>query len=188
MKQVILTIGPQHIGKSTFCNKIIDSHPDLTLISRDGILVELFGSPYLSPYTGGHYIGYEVMWERIEEHLKKNEVTIILDCWNGPDNERKNIVEKLRLLGVDTVGAWYFITPRETCLEWEIEKVEQKKDWRNEEWRIRKLAIAKENFLEHYDHFYKNAHPGEEFDFIVKLNPLAPPTFDTLFSSIPTAM
>ena len=47
MKTVILTVGPRGAGKSNFCNQIVQSHSEIVLVSRDAILIELFGSIYL---------------------------------------------------------------------------------------------------------------------------------------------
>src|ERR1035437_695399 len=104
MKQVILTVGPQHIGKSTFCNKVITLNPEITLVSRDSILTELFGSAYLDSYSSGHFIALEKMWEIMESHLKETDKTIILDCWNGQNKERKTIIESIKKLGATRIG------------------------------------------------------------------------------------
>lgn len=181
MSVVILTVGPQNIGKSTFCKKVLEMNPDTILISRDEILIEIFGSAYLNPYEGGHYIGYDIMWERIEEKLKTISGPLILDCWNGPDKERDKIINRLRALSVTTIGAWYFITPLPKCLAWVIERFEKEKDWRNEEWRETKRRIRTSSFTECYEFFYENANVGEGFDFVVRINPLEPQTQDVLF-------
>ena len=119
LKEVILTVGPQGSGKSSFCEKAVALDPSLTLISRDKILYELFGSVFLDAYSGGHYHAYEVMWERVKEQVEAtSDSRIILDTWNGGSRERRAIIERLRELGVGRVVAWYFVTPVETVSEW----------------------------------------------------------------------
>lgn len=56
MRRVALTVGPRGSGKSSFCKGFIRSHPSVSLVSRDEILIELFGSTSLNPYAGEHFI------------------------------------------------------------------------------------------------------------------------------------
>jgi len=183
MVKVVLTIGPQHIGKSTFCHKVIKENPEIVLISRDVILEELFGSAYLDSYSGGHYVALEKMWEIVRENLHKKVEKIILDSWNGPDKEREVIIEKLRALNVENVGAWYFKTHRETCLEWHMKKALAEEPKKDEKWEKIRLNSARESFLKYYDFFYKNANVNCEqgFDFIREINPLEKFSIEELF-------
>lgn len=122
MKTVILTSGPRGAGKSGFVDMILKQQPEIQLISRDAILMELFGDTALSPYTGGHEYAFCVMWDRIKETLNKykegEDFTMILDCWNGYSQGRRHIVRRLREMGVDRVSCWYFITPADVCVRW----------------------------------------------------------------------
>lgn len=116
MKRVILTVGPQGSGKSTFCEGIAAAYPDIIIVSRDAILLEMFGSVWLSPHTGEHYAGKEKMWKILSKHLTCDSATVILDCWNGSADERLAITNKLRELGANKIEAWRFTTPEETCV------------------------------------------------------------------------
>jgi len=118
MREVIVTAGTRAAGKSTFCEKTIALIPSIVEVSRDKILIELFGSTSLSPYGGGHYYAYEKMWEAVKKVLQAPKVTMILDVWNGDSEERKSIIKQLRKLGADRVVVWYFTTPVETVSEW----------------------------------------------------------------------
>ncbi|MEK7163027.1 MAG: AAA family ATPase [Patescibacteria group bacterium] len=119
MKIVFLTCGPRGAGKSTYCENILKRQSDLVIISRDKILVELFGETELSPYGGGHYHAIDIMWERMNEYLfKDNSIKIILDCWNGFPEERKNIISRLKKAGADKVLALVFTTPLEKVIQW----------------------------------------------------------------------
>lgn len=62
------------------------------------------------------------MWEILTEQLKKKDIKIILDCWNGFARERREITAKLRELKTDRIEAWYFVTPEKTCIEWLLAK------------------------------------------------------------------
>ena len=118
MKRAILPIGLQCAGKSTFCEKVIAQFPHVAYISRDKILTEMFGSPYLNHYDGGHFVGMERLWKEVECALAQPELTLILDTWNAPPSDRVPIAAKLKEYGVAHLEAWHFITPLETCLEW----------------------------------------------------------------------
>lgn len=119
MNIVYLTSGPRGSGKSTFINKVLTDSPNTVLISRDSVLVELFGQTSLSPYDGGHSFAQKVVFERIEECLKSNDnAKIMLDYWNGFSSERRRLIRRLKELGADMVICWYFVVSFETCLKW----------------------------------------------------------------------
>lgn len=119
MKTVFLTCGTRGAGKSMYCREIIKRQPDLILISRDEILIELFKKTELSPYEGGHYYAMEIMWKRVKECLRKEgDVKMILDCWNGFTEDRKHIMLLLKLAGANRVVAWRFTTPLIKVIEW----------------------------------------------------------------------
>lgn len=119
MKRVVLTIGPQYAGKSTFCEKVVAAFPEVALASRDKILMRLFGKVYLDAYSGGHYAAWDELWKEVAHHLGELfDKTLILDAWNGAPEERRNIVQKLRAMGATRVDGWHFVTPLETCIEW----------------------------------------------------------------------
>jgi|SRR3989344_4715382 len=185
MNKVALTVGPQYIGKSTFCKRVIEESPNIILVSRDAILIELFGSVYLNSYSSGHYVALEKMWELVEAYLKEEDKTIILDCWNDADETRKIIVKKLRALGVEIVGAWYFVTPRETCLKWYMEKVLAEEPKKSPKWEKIRRESAKTRFLVYYDFFYENAKVdlSQGFDFVITINPLKAMSVGSLFQS-----
>lgn len=123
MKRAILTVGPQYAGKSTFCKRATKAFPHVLYVSRDEILVRVFGSTCLSPYTNDHEVGLGIMWNQIHEQLRRlDEFMLILDAWNGFPREREEMVQKLRRCGAERVDAWYFITPVEQCVEWSIKR------------------------------------------------------------------
>ncbi len=169
MARIILTIGPQYAGKSTFCEKIVALDPSIQFVSRDRILIDLFGTVWLDPYTGGHHAAYEKMWRLIRTLLKNNpDCLLLLDCWNGPNEDRKRIIEKLRRYGVTDVLGWYFVTPKKQCIEWSLLR-DPPKDSDAERGR-KQRAI-------HYGYIYDNYHSQEVrgergFASIMSVNPL----------------
>lgn len=118
MREVILTVGPRASGKSEFCRRATQVDPSITLISRDALLIELFGTTSLNPYTGGHYLAEERMWKEVEERLKHDRIRLILDAWNGSSRERLTITRRFRDLGADRIKAWYFVTQPEYVDQW----------------------------------------------------------------------
>ncbi len=184
MKTVILTVGPQHVGKSTFCKKVIEKYPSLHMVSRDDILMELFGSVNLDTYSGGHIFALEKMWDVLKENLKEHS-NIILDCWNGPDSQREEIIRQLRYLGVEKIGAWYVKTPREIFHSWCEKTILTEEPKKDPIWESRRKEGRMRDFLSPYDFFYKNATVSinQGFDFVVEINPtVEPSSFQQLFN------
>lgn len=179
MREAIVTVGPQGAGKSTFCEKIVALYPKIKLVSRDAILLELFGSVYLNPYTGGHQLAFEKMWELVAEHLQQEDLVLILDCWNDDARGRRDITRKLRYLGAETVNAWYFITPEETCIDWVMAKLAA---------IAKKEKITFDSERESYVDYYRGYHRQpvrliQGFDAIIKVNPLEMPSVGELFKT-----
>lgn len=161
MKVVYLTSGPRGSGKTEFVKKIASFHPEVEVISRDGILIELFSSTSLNPYEGGHYVAKDILWKKVEEFLsssKKRE--LILDCWNGFSNERQVIIWKLRELGADRVVCWQFMVPIDLCVQWFFTKPDSK--------GYSEIGIRRD-----YNLYYEMAKDIEEdgFDEIYHINP-----------------
>lgn len=188
MNTAVLTIGPQHIGKSTFCKKVIDINPSIELVSRDQILIDLFGSPYLDSYTGGHFIATEKMWKVMDEKVQEKEL-IILDCWNGPDVERISIIKMLRERNVKTIGAWYFHTPREIFKKWRMDHILSQPPKKDAKWEKIRQETGIATDLECFDFFYKYAKVDKSkgFDFVKKINPIEPFNIAELFTELKPA-
>ena len=169
MKRVILTVGPRGSGKSTFCEKVIAIHPEVVLVSRDAILLEMFGSVELSPYAGDHYIGKMRMWEIAAEYLKREDITIILDCWNGFARERYEITTNLRKLGAEVIEAWYFVTPEETVIKWTLEREPVKSG----KWAETTRRMRADSCHHDYQLFHSQpVKPDQGFNAIHRINPL----------------
>jgi len=173
MKTAILTVGPRWSGKSTFCNQIIRSRSEIVLVSRDAILIELFGSTCISPYSGGHGFALEKMWEITTEYMQRNEMLMILDCWNGFAEERNEITKKLRSIEIERIIAWYFITPEDVCLRWFMEDAED--EIKKEKSKYRELYIKSKQTSYLHDYQLYHSQPVDfiqGFDCIRKINPV----------------
>ena len=128
MKRLILTSGPRGSGKSEYVRLIAKHHPEVTVISRDEILIELFGKTSLNPDEGGHEYAYSVMWARLKKHLShENQTeTVILDCWNGWSRGRRDIINQVKSLGADEVTCFYFLISIEVCISWFFQKADSR--------------------------------------------------------------
>lgn len=173
MRRVILTVGPQGAGKSTYCKKVYQAHPHIVWISRDVILTRLFGTVWLNHYTGGHYIGEQVMWKLVARRLKSDNLTLILDHWNDCPDDRRRITAILRHLGADRVEAWRFTTPLDTAYEWFYTKNPRDYGKLLPDHADRMVRWDYEDYTSAYHAF--NAEPVDEdqgFDEIRTINPL----------------
>ncbi len=172
-KTVVLTVGPQGSGKSTFCDKIIANNQDITLISRDRILIDLVGSTYTDSYCVDHEYALEIMWKKVRSHLRESPHNIILDTWNGCSEDRNDIIKCLRNLGVETIIAWYFITPVQYVERWFWEKPEVA---RTSEMRSKpgRVYFSDDVPAKDYELFHRLALNIENngFDEIIRINPL----------------
>jgi predicted kinase len=116
---VYLLVGQRGSGKSHYAKRIIENQSGLFVVSRDEILVRLFGSTDTNPYTGAQYFAQEVLHRLLKCKLSTQKgLRLILDTWTGGSNERKLLVNDLRQYGATRLVALYFITPLKTVNSW----------------------------------------------------------------------
>jgi len=180
MKTVILTAGPQGAGKSTYCQWVLRACPEIELLSRDELLVELYGSAYLDPYTSGHFHAMRKLWERVGTTLNQaaDHFTLILDCWNGCPRERDSIVAELRATGAHRVVAWYFVTPLACCIAWYVRR-ECNGD--APEYAYRSHADRCRYNFHHFHELAADLQCGSGFDRVIRINPLQRQLFPDIF-------
>ena len=123
MKTVILTSGPRGAGKSTYVELVKKIQPEVMCMSRDELLIELFGKTSLCAYTGEHEYARLIFERRLKEVLKKDDDSkIIIDYWNGFSKTRQHLIEKFREYGADRVICWQFVISIDVCLNWFFKK------------------------------------------------------------------
>lgn len=197
MKTAILTIGPQHVGKSTFCKKIIREHQHIQVVSRDQIFLDLFSTSEkdrgLSDFDQRHPAIFAAMWNLVECHVNDDsskDLTLILDCWNRDATDRLMITHTLKKLGFDVVGGWYFITPFTVCKSWQVaEKPKPQKrpflafPWEQNLAVTIQMARQSEQFRQYRLYHSHKVELSQGFDFLVQLDPLDPPSSETLFNT-----
>ncbi|PIP55528.1 MAG: hypothetical protein COX06_02905 [Candidatus Zambryskibacteria bacterium CG22_combo_CG10-13_8_21_14_all_42_17] len=175
MREVIVTAGTRATGKSTFCDKALALDPSMIEISRDKILLELFGKTALNPYYNGFFYVKEKIWENAKKALVPQDVKMIFDVWNGDSLDRKLILRKLREYGADRVVAWYFITPIEIVEEWFWKKPCIAKIGAHRSQQGENITFYPEDAPQR-DHelFHKLASDidSDGFDEVVRINPV----------------
>lgn len=177
MRRVILVSGPQGAGKSTFCKEIVEHRPEITLIERDAILVELFGQTSLDPYSGDHQCGEVIMWQRVEEALSNHEnADMILDTWCGYPISRTRCAQRLRALDVEIVDLWYFVTAEDICLQQyesrETSCLQAQKAGPISVWQRESIcSCCRQNFRLFHSMPVEESPSDSEFDNIKFINP-----------------
>ncbi len=173
MKQVFLTSGPRGGGKSTYVEELCRRRPDLTLVSRDQVMLELFGTVWFGAYSGGadHDRGMQEVWRRLEVALKPEGACVVFDCWNGFPADRRWLIEKLRELGADQVICLQFFVSVETCVRWYMRKPEQVRG-----------GLSESSIRCDYRLYYGQAQSiGQDgFDHVIEVRPEEPELFDLI--------
>ncbi len=162
MKKVFLTSGPRGSGKSEYAKSIASQHPEISFISRDEMLISVFGKTMLDSYGGGHSYVEELIFEKIAEFLSEDNSTeiILIDCWNGYSSQRRNFIKKLKEFGADEVICLFFIITEDLCVEWFKKKPEA-------EGGLSEYSVRRD-----YNTYYSYAKDIEEngFDNIITIN------------------
>ncbi len=176
---VFLLVGQRGSGKSHYAKRLVEKQPDVHIVSRDEILVRLYGSVHTDPYIGSHHYAYELM-NRIARRklLHQHGLKLILDCWTGDSRERKALIRKLREYGANRVVALYFMTPLELVNIWFWQKPGIAKA---EEWKARKdeglVFFSAESPSNDYRLFHHLAAKidSDGFDEIIRIDPQKEP-------------
>lgn len=98
MKKLILVCGPAAIGKSTFCNKYANEHPEevVRVISADEVRKEMCGSYKNFPPNKNMAPVYEKIIETAKEYYDTmDNVTVMLDTTLLYDKMRLFFIESL---------------------------------------------------------------------------------------------
>ncbi len=91
MKRILLTVGPQGAGKTTFCRKIAEKNlPNVTYASRDEFLVERYGKNAWNPDLVHIGMAEDVFLEKVKNNTQENEI-VLLECFSCTENHFLNI-------------------------------------------------------------------------------------------------
>jgi len=162
MKTVILTSGPRGSGKSTYVELVQKIHPEVKFISRDQLLMEIFGATSLDPYSGGHECIQKIFLDKLKDILSgEDDLKLIVDFWNGYSITRQSLIEIFHKYGAECVVCWQFVLPLDVCLDWFFKKPDVK-------------GYSKYGAIRDYKLYYKEAKLIEKdgFDAVHYINPL----------------
>lgn len=162
MKTVILTSGPRGSGKSTFVDLVQKAHPDIKFMSRDKLLMEIFGKTGLDPYLGEHEYAKKVFQDKLKNVLaEKGNFKLIVDYWNGFSSDRQSLIKMFRRYGAERVICWQFILPLDVCLGWFFKKSDSR-------------GYTQDGISRDYKLYYQKARDIEEdgFNAVYYINPL----------------
>ncbi len=172
---VYLLVGQRGAGKSYYAHKLVQDNPELILVSRDEILIRLFGSVHGNSYTGDHHLAENEMHHLLRDKLaKQTGIKLILDTWTGESVERSTLTNNLRKYGATHVIALYFITPVEIVNLWFWKKpgIAKAKEWKTK--KDRGLIFFHEDAPSHdYKVFHSLASEidSDGFDKVIRINP-----------------
>jgi predicted kinase len=174
-RNVYLLVGQRGSGKSSYARHLVAAQPELSIISRDEILVRKFGSTDTNPYTGEQWYALEVMHRFLRFVLKtKPKAKLILDCWTGGSKERKALIRKLRDYGATRIVALYFTTPRDVVSTWFWLKPGLAKITEMHTRQGQNLTFFSEDApLRDYDLFHQMAQSidSDGFDEVIRIDP-----------------
>ena len=101
MTRMLLTIGPQGAGKSTFCESIMSLGVEgVAYASRDAFLESLYGRAAWDPYAGVMETGMRKFYHHVAELAVTNRV-VLVECWAPRRGDITDVKSKISL-------AWRF--------------------------------------------------------------------------------
>lgn len=172
---VYVLIGQRGSGKTYYGQRLKYNQPELSIVSRDEILMRIFGSVYLSPYSSDHELARKITSRLLRRKLSiRTGVVLVLDLWVGDSPARRNLVDKLREFGATRVVALYFVTRLEMVNQWfwlkpGIAKISEMKTRKGEG-----LTFFSESApANDYEIFHKNASQidSDGFDEVIRVDP-----------------
>jgi predicted kinase len=175
---VFLLVGPRGSGKSEYLKKIVGQQVGVSAVSRDEILIRLFGSVHSSPYTGELSVASMVLSRLLRRRLStQTNLKLVLEYWTGGSRERQRLMTELRKQGASKVVALYFVTPVELVSEWfwkkpGIAKVSAMKNPQPEGT----VFFSESAPFRDYELFHQFATEidSDGFDEVIRINPLDP--------------
>jgi len=178
-KIVYLLVGQRGAGKSFYAEKIRLRQPEVALISRDAILIKLFGATNLDPYSGQLEYGGKVARRLLRQVLSAHTNSkVIVDYWTGDSYDRRTLNQWLRKYRATKVIALYFITPVDLVNEWFWKKPGIAKTSEMQARRDEGLSFFSEEapFRDHYVfHQLASNIKLDGFDEVIKINPMEEP-------------
>lgn len=173
---IYLLVGPRASGKSLYAKQLMKQDPGLQCVSRDEVLMRLFGSVHSDGYSGSPQIAKQIIDRLLRMKLgNSNRLRLLLDYWTGTSRERQEMIYSLRKMGADRVIALYFKTHVEIVNEWfwkkpGIAKASEMKHRQGEDV----VFYCEDSPIRDYNLFHRYASGISEdgFDEVVQVDPL----------------
>lgn len=177
-KTVFLLVGPRGSGKSQYATKLLETHKELTVISRDEIIMRKFGTVHTDSHSGTAHYALEITIRLLRRKMATLNGKIVLDYWTGDSEDRRFMLSIIRECGATSVVALYFITPVKVVERWfwqkpGIARISEMKNRRNEDL----VFFLDDTPRRHHKKFHKKAKNinSDGFDKIVRIDPREKP-------------
>lgn len=172
---VYVLIGQRGSGKTYYGQRLIENQSGLSVVSRDEILVRVFGSTDTGSYSGCQGLARKIVYRLLRRKLStQKRLAILLDFWTEGSLERRDLIEELRKFGATRVVALYFVTRLEMVNQWfwlkpGIAKISEMKT-RKDEGLTFFLESAPANDYEVF-HEYASQIDSDGFDEVIRVDP-----------------
>jgi hypothetical protein len=127
MTRILMTIGPQGAGKSTFCESIMSDNIDgVAYASRDRFLVGRYGKAAWDPYSGAMHYGMKEFYRHVAHLASKNRI-VLLECFCADQRHFSDLRSGIFLetncsdTTLDYEALW-FTTPDHLCAQWYVKR------------------------------------------------------------------
>lgn len=105
MSTAYLFVGPRGVGKTSFAKYLSSVMPEIKVVSRDEITLDLYGATSINPYTMSFNPVYKIMYQKLAEFSCSD---VILDCWIGYKRDFFSMIKKMFELNFDKVVVCVF--------------------------------------------------------------------------------
>ena len=153
MNMLIVMVGIPGSGKTTYCKKLLEEHPDWEYVSRDEVRYQYVDDQ--EHYFDHEYDVYKEFCNRIDMHLL-NGKTVIADATHINKASRNKLLNSLTA-PIDTKVAVVITTPLSICME------------RNSK-RQGITKVPDDSMYRMWHRFMAPNKVSEDFDMIVKIN------------------
>ncbi len=171
--RILVTVGPQGAGKTTFCEQLVKEVPGLAYANRDKFLEERYGKAAWNPYTGCMEEGLKEFYQHIASLVNENDV-VLVECFHLGLAQFGYMMHQIRT-EIDYTSrsvvyeALQFTTPENVCVDWYVGR------YKPEDNFVKHYAdLARHNFKQ----FWRINHSfAEKFESVLEVDPSQPPLF-----------
>lgn len=149
MTRIIITVGPQGAGKTTFCTSLMAeaNSERVTLFSRDSFLEDLFGKDAWNPYLGLSISGMQQFWQAVARDIQTKDAVVIDSFFPAPYVFEDMLKQLRKELGgnysIDVEALW-FTTPDSLTAEQFVQRTRRPGDQLHGFWYTVALEKARQ--------------------------------------------